>query len=117
MLSLLIATSLLAFQLERPHITLAQGLVESNLNPYAIGKVKEKGAWQVIEKEWGRVPKGMDKQALQNEKILNELLEDSNQNLFEALVKYNSYKNRKAGVKYARKVRRTAIEVSLIDYL
>lgn len=117
MLTLLLAASLMLPPLERPHLTIAQGLVESNLNPKAKGKTGERGAWQVIPKQWGKVPKKLGQQAVQAEKILNELLAENDNDMFESLVKYNSFKNKEKGKAYARKVRKRAIEICLLDVL
>ena len=76
-------------RLERPELTIAQGILESNLNTKAIGRAGEKGAWQVREKYWGKVPKSFKGQADQAEDILKELLEANNGNLRVALRKYN----------------------------
>ena len=103
-----------AVPLERPVLTIAQGQVESRLNPKAVGKAGERGAWQVMEKTWGKVPKKLDGQARQAERILQELISENKGDHFEALVKYNSYHNRKAGVKYACKVRKRAFELATI---
>ena len=106
--SLLISMCLSSPQLERPELTLTQGYVESNMNRNARGKKGEKGAWQVREKYWGKVPKHLLGQAQQSERILNELLAESNNNLHTALRKYNG-RGAKA-VKYANQVRKKTIE-------
>lgn len=105
-----------ALVLERPTLSYAQGMVESNLKVNAVGKAKEKGAWQVREKYWGKVPATIEEQALQNEKIMDELLNADN-DIFEALIRYNAGSNRKAGLKYAKKVRKKALEVSLLEVI
>lgn len=113
MLSVLLLSVLLTpGSLERPHLTIAQGLVESNLDSRAVGTSGEKGGWQVIEKYWGKVPTGIVSQARQSERILNEIRENNLCGLFDALVAYNGT-GRKA-VKYARKVRKCAIELAMI---
>ena len=88
-LTAMLMASLNFVGLERPELTLTQGLLESNLNTRAVGKAGEKGAWQVREKYWGKVPKTFKGQADQAEDILNELLETSNGDLRVALRKYN----------------------------
>jgi soluble lytic murein transglycosylase-like protein len=117
MIGMFLAVSLMAVPLERPVLTHAQGQVESNLNPKAKGKAGERGAWQVLPREWGKVPKTLLGQARQSESILNELLAENSNDVFEALIKYNSFKNRKKGIEYAKKVRLRALEVSLIELI
>lgn len=82
----------------------AISIVESNGTPWAVGKSGEKGAFQVLEKDWGLVSKNPTEQAMQAEKILDELLQAS-QNERHALAKYNggSRPNKRAW-KYADKV-------------
>ena len=94
--------------LQRPHLTVTQGYIESNMNSKARGKCNEKGAWQVREKYWGKVPKTLKEQAHQAERILNELLVENHNNLHTAIVKYNG-SGRKA-VRYANEVRLKTIE-------
>lgn len=101
-------------ELQRHSLTMAQGIIESNLNPKAKGSCGERGAWQVLEKEWGKVPKTLVGQARQAEKILNTLLVENKNNLFESLIKYNSFKNRAKGKKYAIKVCKKALELTII---
>lgn len=119
MTAFMILVMLLGINLERPHLTIAQGLVESGLNPYAQSKNGKrfgyKGAYQIISKEWGPVPKTLRKQAYQAENVLNVLLEESDGDLMLALEKYNCYKNTKAGRRYAEKVRRKAFEIALLE--
>ena len=102
-------------------LQVAIGMTESGMKLTAQSKNGKrfgyKGAFQVIEKEHGKVPKGLFGQLKQNEKILEELLEETNNDPMESLVKYNSYKNRKAGLRYAKKVRKKAFEVSLLEVL
>ena len=98
--------------LERPHLTVPQGYIESNMNSKARGRAGEKGAWQVIEKHWGKVPKDLLGQALQSERIMNELLQDSNGNLFVAMRKYNG--TGVAAVRYAKTLRKRSFESALM---
>jgi hypothetical protein len=99
-------------QLERPHLTIAQGYVESNMNMKAKGKFGEKGAWQVRECYWGKVPKDLKGQAFQAERILNVLLKSSNNNMYKAIAKYNGSGD--ASFKYANKVMKYAIESAIM---
>lgn len=60
---------------KRPALMAAIAITESNGNPKAIGKSKERGAFQVLEKHWGRVhPSSAMQQALHSERILDELI-------------------------------------------
>ena len=101
-----------SFYLERPHLTIAQGMVESGMNQYAVGKSGEKGAWQVLEKHWGKVPKKLHEQAKQSEKIINELLAESRNDLYTAIIKYNGSGNK--AVRYAQIVRKRTFERILL---
>jgi hypothetical protein len=85
---------------KRPRLMAAVAVVESNANPKAIGKAGEKGAWQVIEEEWGIVPDDAEGQCKQAEGILEELLEASEGKLKGGLSKYNGDRTGK----YAQKV-------------
>lgn len=87
---------------KRPKVAAAQAIVESNGSPKAVGKKAERGAWQVREKYWGKVHEDPHRQLLQNEKIMDELLEASGNDLEKALRLYNG-----KGVesrRYARRV-------------
>jgi hypothetical protein len=99
--------------LQRPELTIAHGIIESNLNPRAIGKMKEKGAWQVREKFWGKVPDDIFAQAKQHERILNTLIKESNNDLSKAISRYNG-KGRKAQI-YAKKVIRKTFELHFVN--
>lgn len=59
---------------KRQHIMAAMAIVESNGTPWAVGKSGEKGAFQVIESDWGKVSSNPSEQARQAERILEELL-------------------------------------------
>lgn len=98
--------------LERPNYTLTQGYVESKLNAKAVGKVNEKGAWQVREKYWGKVPKTLEKQAKQAERITNELLKENNGCLYMATIRYNGAGS--AAMGYANKIRKKTIEAVIL---
>lgn len=104
----MLLASLSLLELERPELTIEQGKIESNLNVRARGKAGEKGAWQVKEKHWGKVPKTFKGQALQAEDILNELLEASDNDLRTAIRKYNG--SGKSAVRYANKVCKRTLE-------
>ena len=103
-----------ASAIKRVELVTAQGIVESNLHPFVIGKDKEKGAFQVIERLHGKVPKDTFKQIKQNEEILDELLEEVNHDTFKATMRYNG--SGQKAVRYAKKVRRLALEISMLGY-
>ena len=99
-------------QMERPCLVLAQGYVESRLNPYAIGKKKEKGAFQVRKKYWGKVPRDSRMQIKQYEYIMNIILSENKGCIKTAIRKYNG--KGKAARKYYCLVRQKALEIALI---
>ena len=101
------------FDLQRPHLVIGQGLVESGMNQYAVGKDKDKGAFQVIEKYWGKVPKDMASQAKQNERIVDTLLAENDGDLFTAICRYNG--SGEQAVRYAALVRQKTIELCLME--
>ena len=73
-------------------LLISQAIQESNCNPEAIGRAGEIGGWQVIESDWGTVPKGdLAGQADQAEKILTTWLKarDARGDFTVALARYN----------------------------
>lgn len=91
---------------KNPKLMASVAIVESNGTPHAVGRSGERGAWQVIPKVWGSVPKSADGQARQAERILDELVAASpRRSLLQGLSAYNtgSY-NSKVGRQYAMKV-------------
>ena len=78
-------------QTKRPDLMAAVAVVESNGNPHAVGDSgASKGAYQVQEKHWGKVPDSPVDQALQAERILEELVaSNARGSLRRALAKYN----------------------------
>lgn len=90
-----------AMRTKRPALSAAQAIVESRGNIKARGKAGEKGAWQVREKYWGKVPGSAVKQALQNERIIEDLIRATG-GLPLAVERYNGT-GKKARV-YSRKV-------------
>lgn len=74
---------------KRPALMAAIALQESDGTPWARGKSGEKGAFQVMEKNWGLVSQNPVDQAMQAEKILDELLEASKGDVRKALSMYN----------------------------
>jgi len=107
-----IAALVLSAYFANPLLVIAQGHVESNMNPYAIGRAKEKGAFQVIEKHWGKVPKSIYLQARQNERIIASLREESNGRIWTAVRKYNG-KGKKSR-EYTWKVQRKVIQIAML---
>ena len=96
-----------------PHLMAAVAIVESNGTPNAVGRSGERGAWQVIPKVWGSVPKSLTGQARQSERILDELVAASPRgSLLQGLSKYNTGRVTPAGIKYAKKVLKVRKELS-----
>jgi hypothetical protein len=91
---------------------MAQAMVESGANPYAKGKHKEKGAWQIREKYWGKVPKDMVHQARQAEGVLDVLIKENHGDIYKAVRRYNGYS--RATKKYANAVRSNAIRLAVV---
>ena len=103
-------------QTKRPALMGAIAVVESNGDPKAVGdNGASKGAFQVQSKHWGKVPATAVEQALQAERILEELLSSrralrrGDSRLRVALARYNGG-DRPPGIsyKYADKVMRLA---------
>lgn len=89
----------------------AQGIVESGLNPWAVGKAKERGAWQVIERHHGKVPLSILGQFKQYNGIMSALTREHG-TVEKAIIRYNG-----AGPgarKYCRKVQKKALEITLL---
>lgn len=91
-----------------PALFAALAIAESTGNPSATGDGgRSKGAFQVQEKHWGPVPETATEQALQAEKILEDLLQDSSLrddrrgSLRYALARYNGG-GRPPGISYRR---------------
>ena len=76
---------------KRPALMAAMAVKESNGNPRAVGDGgHSRGAWQVQPKHWGTVPMDPTQQALQAEKILDELVAASpRRSLRCGLARYN----------------------------
>lgn len=93
---------------KNPKLMAAVAVRESNGNPKAVGDGgASKGAWQVQEKHWAKVPTTATEQALQAEKILEELVASSQGRLQSGLEKYNTGRvGTKAGKRYATDVLR-----------
>lgn len=99
--------------LERPELVLAQGLVESGCNPYARGKAGEIGAFQVLESDWGRVPKSLLPQAMKTDRILDELVEEHG-DLNTGIERYNGSGRTAAPKRYRVTVVRKTLELCLL---
>lgn len=91
-------------------IASAQAVVESRVEPKAIGKKKEKGAFQVQEKHWGKVADILELQTRQHSDILSDLIEEKG-DVKIAIKAYNG--SGKKADQYARLVIRNMREVGL----
>lgn len=81
-------------QTKRPALMAAIAVKESNGDPAAVGDNGEsKGAFQVQEKHWGPVSESPVQQALQAEKILEELVQASRGRHRQGLARYNGGTN------------------------
>ena len=89
----------------------AQGLVESRLNPWAVGKANERGAWQVIEKYHGKVPATLPEQFCHYAKIMDGL-RSAHHTEEKAIERYNG-KGKKAK-RYLALVQKKALEITLL---
>ena len=107
-----ILSTFLLLSLQRPSLTIAQGIVESELNPKAVGKANEKGAWQVQEKHWGKVSPCILQQAKQHEQIMNYLIAENEGNVSKAIMRYNGSGEKTK--KYLAKVTKKAFELELL---
>lgn len=72
-----------------PKIAAAQAVVESHVKPYAVGKVGEKGAYQVREIYWSDVSTELSEQTRQHSDIIENLLKENNWNWRKTLKQYN----------------------------
>lgn len=89
---------------KNPSLMAAIAIKESNGKPHAIGDNGDsKGAFQVQEKHWGKVGSTATEQALQAEKIIDELVASSPRGkLRSGLAKYNGgVKPPKSSYRYA----------------
>lgn len=91
---------------KNPKLMASVAIVESDGTPWARGTSGEQGAWQVIGKHHGAVPNDAVGQALQAERILEQLVEESPRgSLLQGLSAYNTGKHTsRVGRKYAMKV-------------
>lgn len=104
------AMALAVSQTRRPALMAAIAVVESNGNPAAVGDGGESlGAFQVQPKHHGPVSASPVQQALQAERILDELVQASRGRLRHALARYNGGSNPPViSDRYALKVMRLA---------
>lgn len=109
--SLILTTTLMLTPVERPHLVIAQGLVESGMNQYAVGKAKERGAWQVIARHWGRVPRTLINQQKQHSRIMRELVEEHG-SVELAVKRYNGAG--RGAERYLAKVRLKTLELTIL---
>lgn len=87
-------------QTKRPALIAAIAVKESNGDPKAVGDGGDsKGAFQVQEKYWGKVSQNPVDQALQAERILEELVQSRRGGLRRGLAAYNGG-TRPPGVAY-----------------
>jgi hypothetical protein len=71
------------------NLLISIAIEESSGDPTAVGSYGEQGAWQVIASDWGTVPKDIQGQAGQAERIITDLLISTNGNKKKALARYN----------------------------
>ena len=78
-------------QTKRPALMAAMAVKESNATPWAVGDSgRSKGAFQVQGRYWGVVPSNPVEQALQAERILEDLMRDDRRgSLRSSLARYN----------------------------
>jgi len=106
-----ITALVLSAYFSNPLLMVSQGYIESNMNSMAIGKAKERGAFQVIEKHWGKVPSNIYLQAKQHERIINSLTRQYGTTR-KAITRYNG-KGKHAEI-YTNKVEKKLIEIALL---
>lgn len=66
----------IASESKYPYVAAAQAYRESRVKVAAVGNKKEKGAFQVREKYWGKVPRSLEEQTRQHNKIMDDLLKE-----------------------------------------
>lgn len=96
-----------------PSLMAALAIVESNGDPSAIGDSGvSKGAFQVQERYWGPVSVNASEQAIQAERILEDLVQNSRGRLRCGLAKYNGGKRPPTvSFRYASRVLKKAKEI------
>lgn len=98
---------------KRPHLVAAQAIVESNGNTKARGKAGERGAWQVIERYHGHAGNTALQQALKHERIMDDLLRETNGDVKKSVRMYNGSLTNKATERYLTKVTHEALQIAL----
>jgi hypothetical protein len=111
-MSVMLTVTLALHPQDRPQLVQAQGLIESGLNIYARGKAKERGAWQIQEKFWGKVPKDMRGQLDQHITIMQGLMAEKKGNIQQVITSYNG--KGKIARAYYCKVRKKTIEIGIL---
>jgi hypothetical protein len=105
------------------NLLISVAIEESFGDPAAVGLAGEQGAWQVIASDWGAVPKDIQGQAGQAERIISGLLICTKGNKKKALAQYNggtspavrSYRYAERILKRARHLQ-VAVDYLLPDY-
>jgi predicted HicB family RNase H-like nuclease len=99
-----------------PMLSMGISQVESNHNFLIKGdKGKSHGMFQIQPRIWGKVGKSVKSQMAKHDAILLELLEACGQDVMEATKRYNG--SGKQAKRYAEKVRRSALEMALLEEL
>jgi hypothetical protein len=98
---------------KKPALMAALAIRESNGNPNAVGdNQKAKGAFQVWPSYHGSVSNTASEQALQAERILEDLVQSSRGSLRQGLSRYNTGKaNSRTGKRYAKYVMTLSMRV------
>lgn len=110
--SIMLTVTLALNPSDRVTLVQGQGIVESGLNRFAVGKAKEQGAWQVIEKYHGKTPKDLRGQLDQHIKIMDNLLVEQKGNIEMAITRYNGAG--KKAKRYYATVRKKTLELHII---
>lgn len=110
MLHTLMLWSILTF----PQVSLTIGCVESGMSTTAIGKAGERGAFQVREKYWGKVPKTLKGQMQQHNTILLDLVNEHG-TLPKAVERYNG--RGKKAKRYLGAITQETLERELLGVL
>lgn len=113
LITTMLLTTIMNIQpIDRPHLTIAIGLTESGMNKYAQGRAGERGAYQVIPRIHGAVPKDLMGQTAQHERIMESLIREKKGRVDKAIIAYNG-----AGPKarqYLVKVRKKVWELIVV---
>lgn len=96
-------------KMKRPRLAAAQAVVESNGNKTAIGKLNEKGVWQIRQELHGEFSSDLGSQSRKFEEVMEQMIRESDGKLKKALSLYNGDRSGK----YAALVLRKVAEVKL----